>query len=354
VRKLIDFLYVNQRKRIFRHYPNPEDAHKVAIKLSQRIDQLGLSKLLLDNSTNYREGQVIVTNAAGSNKNGDIPPSVMRYLGFQHITVGTVTHEPWPGNPAEQRIWRYDGSLVNWLGLPGIGSHFVSEVLDRYREQIFNSDGTYAIPVRVNLMATPSKKDNEAMIDDMLATIDDLCWVANEWELNISCPNTHSGEGALGGDYQRNLDAMLAAITRSTMKPVYVKLSPDLSRGGLRETLDVGKDHPISGWTEVNTTTSHVKRYIPESPTVDGKAVGGASGEALYELAQKQHLAIVEEITENHASQDWKLNVTGAMNSVDRMRERVDTGKGLVRQVQVYTGGIYKGPGLVRELRKAV
>src|SRR3989338_4795079 len=114
---------------------DPETAHNIFVKFAQALHELRLEKFVLDNEENELESPIEISNAAGLNKNGEIPPSFLAYLGFDRVVIGTVTYEPWKGNE-RLRCKRYESTayLVNWLGLPGHGVKKVAERIIEYRD----------------------------------------------------------------------------------------------------------------------------------------------------------------------------------------------------------------------------
>jgi hypothetical protein len=95
VRRLVERAYDFHKERIFQKTKDdPERAHEIFIKIAQLTSKIGLDRILLDCQENKLLYPPEISNAAGFNKNGDIPPSFMRYLGFDRIVIGTVTAEP--------------------------------------------------------------------------------------------------------------------------------------------------------------------------------------------------------------------------------------------------------------------
>jgi dihydroorotate dehydrogenase len=366
VRELADRLYDRYRDTIFaRTAHNPELAHEHAVKLGRIVDKLHLSRFLLDNDANSY-GAVRFANAAGSNKNADIPPRVLKYFGFDVNIIGTVTYDSWGGNPLSTemptRIWRFPpGSLVNWLGLPGVGAQKVAQRMNEYGPRIMRT--------RASIMSTPGKS-GQNQIDDIVNSIQTVDSCVDEYELNISCPNTehaavpHDARDA----YKRTLNLIVGHAVNATTKPIYVKLSPDMTEEEVGDTLAVcslsdfstlGIDihalpvipgtpvhKGIVGFTVSNTTTERVTNKIPAE-----QKNGGASGDAVYKRAAQVQSWIEAEIERNYKTSSWTINAVGGISSVTRFLER--TANPRVKEVQLYTPLIYK-PSLIRTLRMAV
>ena len=144
LRNFVDNWYDSHKDRIFeRTKDDPEVAHESFVKLARAIHKLGLEKLLLNCPENASNPGFEISNAAGFNKNGEIPPTFLKYLGFDRVVVGTVTADAWDGNP-RPRIKRYSetNSLVNWMGLPGVGAERVADNLI--------SHGNHSVPITIN------------------------------------------------------------------------------------------------------------------------------------------------------------------------------------------------------------
>ena len=314
---------------------DPELAHQFFIEGAQLInEEFNLSKILLDNSANNLEIPFELSNAAGFNKNGDIPPNFLKYLGFNRVVVGTVTNDPWKGNEVSPRIWRYPQteSLINFLGQPGVGSKRVREIL--------NSHGRIDIPLTISIINTP-KKEGDAILRDLENTLIDLRHFGDIIELKESCPSlAHSTD-----EYQKAFKNRLEVITQNSYgKKIRVKVSPDLPIQRVFETLDVIQDYAgngVSGIVGTNTTTKHDSIYIPNSPKK-----GGASGQAVQHLSRVIQEQFITEIRNRRLPLEY-ISV-GGIDSADEAGYRIYLG---ASGIQLLTGLIFKGPRLVREIR---
>ena len=319
---------------------DPYKAHEWFISSAKLLHSLHLDWVLLHfrvSDSTSSDSKVELSNAAGFNKNGQIPPTTLKYLGFDRVVVGTVTGDAWAGNPRPS-IVRYSktGSLVNWQGLPGVGAVAVAQNLAKF--------GAHGVPLTINLMSTPGKK-GQALLDDLAFTVKatrDLYGV-DRFELNISCPNTHGSSGGLDArkEYQEQLAGMLETVMASKHphQELDLKISPDLDDEGMKELLAVAKKYPVKRFTVANTTTKHDPGFIVVSP---GK--GGASGNAVYGRSLATQRLLLEHFP--HA----KVIACGGINSLERARERISIGN--VVGIAMYTPLIFEGPKLVRVLRE--
>lgn len=333
-RKIIDLSYDVVNPLLFRlTQQDPEVAHEYFIELAQKCDELGMSPLL-----GFDKRQTpIISNAAGFNKNGDIPLRFLKYFGFDRVVVGTVTNDEWNGNE-KPRIARFQQSesIVNWLGLPGIGSSGVAENLEKYSQES-------QVPLTINLMSTPGKVGDERL-EDLVRTIEDTKKVStvNRYELNVSCPNTHSSEGDIDqrDEVLRGIEQMIKTCKESIgNRELFVKVQPDLEKSRIGELVSLFSRYGVAGVTGVNTTTEHDSLYIPTSP-----GQGGASGLALREKSNQA----LQDWMEKIGNRDMQYISVGGINSKEEAQRRVAAG---AQEVQLYSALIFNGSRLVRDIK---
>lgn len=318
---------------------NPELAHRLFVNSLRGLRMFGLSGLVLDNSLNCVKPGCVISNGAGFVKDAEIDPRDMGYLGFDRVVVGSVSADSCEGNNFRPRVWRFPktGSLVNCIGGAGVGAYEVARRLRGY--------GEHRVPLTVNLMVTPRKEDNEALFD-LGTTVLALRGVpyVERFELNISCPNISGSDGKIDArdEYVGQLNGMLGMVEYHIYdsQKLYLKVSPDLSEAGVDEIVGICGRHRVDGYVVGNTTTEHLPEYIAESP---GK--GGASGNAVYDLSKRVQRYFAERV-----GNDVKLIACGGINSVERMKERCAIGN--CDEVQIFTGMIFEGTGLLRKLRR--
>lgn len=318
---------------------DPEVAHTLFVNFSRLLHRLRLEKLVLDNPSNRVNPGFEISNAAGFNKNGEIPPSFLKYLGFDRVVVGTVTYEPWAGNSRPRTVrFPETESLVNWMGLPGVGAEKVAENLSSYR--------FHGVPITINLMSTPEKKGDE-MLRDLENTMLMMRGCANvdRFELNVSCPNTKNESGSLDArsEYTGMLRDMIQLVEdcKYDSQEYDVKVSPDLLESDVDEIIFVLERSLTRAVVLTNSTTVHDLRYIPKSP---GK--GGATGNAGYERSLRVQRLFDGKIKQRGI--DLGIVACGAINSLIRLRERLSYG---ARGVQIYTPLIFSGTKLLRSFR---
>jgi dihydroorotate dehydrogenase len=267
--------------------------------------------------------------AAGMDKNGVALPA-WAGLGFGFIEIGTVTAKAQPGNP-RSRIFRLpeQQALINRLGFNNQGADAVAERLRRLRE----SGRWPAVPVGINIGKSKATPLEEAT-GDYLSSLRLLRDFADYIVLNISSPNT---PGLRELQEPAALSQLLRAIrdeTRLTPKPVLVKIAPDISSAELEEIIATCEQNEVAGVIATNTTLDHSS--IP--PVRDES--GGLSGPPLRERST----ALVRSIA---ARSKMPVVAAGGIFDAESAHEKFEAGAQLL---QVYTGYIYRGPRLLREI----
>ncbi|PYK00667.1 MAG: dihydroorotate dehydrogenase (quinone) [Verrucomicrobia bacterium] len=267
--------------------------------------------------------------AAGLDKNGVAIP-VWAALGFGFIEIGTVTAKPQAGNP-KPRIFRFPErqALVNRLGFNNDGADVIAERMHKLRE----SGRWPAVPVGINIGKSKATPLEEAA-DDYLYSFRRLREFADYIALNVSSPNT---PGLRELQEPAALSQLLRAIrdeNRKNPKPVLVKIAPDLSSNELEELMETCEQNGIAGIIATNTTLDHSS--IPLARDQEG----GLSGAPLREKST----ALVSNIA---ARSTIPVVASGGIFDAQSAREKFDAGAQLL---QLYTGYIYRGPSLLREI----
>lgn len=270
--------------------------------------------------------------AAGFDKNGVALPA-WEALGFGFVEIGTVTARAQPGNP-KPRIFRYpeQHALINRLGFNNDGADAVAARLRNLR-----ASGRWpGIPVGINIGKSKGA-ELERAAEDYLYSFRQLREHADYIVLNLSSPNT-AGLRAL--QEEQALTELLDAIRREnaqTRKPILLKIAPDLSPDELDQIIRTCEGQEIAGIVATNTTLDH-SAIAPERDET-----GGLSGAPLREKSTAFIRAIGERT---------RLAIIGVGGITDAAsaREKFEAGASLV---QVYTGYIYRGPGLLQNLGRA-
>ncbi len=268
--------------------------------------------------------------AAGYDKDG-LGWRGLACLGFGHIEVGTVTPQPQPGNP-RPRLFRlpYERALINRMGFPGKGAEFVAQQISGPRPP--------GLVLGVNIgknKDTPLK----SAVDDYLRLLRQYRDKADYLAVNVSSPNT---VGLRQLQARQELDRLLKDLDAERAKgaakpPILVKLAPDLSDTQLDDALEVIQANHMDGVIATNTTLS--RQGVTSSLS---REQGGLSGKPLFGMS----LRIVQKIFERT---EGKLPIigVGGIDNATGVQKMLDAGAVLV---QIYTGLIYAGPGLVQRV----
>jgi dihydroorotate dehydrogenase len=301
--------------------------------------------------------------AAGYDKDG-IATRGLSALGFGHIEIGTVTPMPQPGNP-KPRVFRLveDEATINRMGFPGRGADFVAMSISRrntagLRGALKGRRGNLQLigrlPRRQKMAARNDtvlgvnlgkNKDTplEEAASDYILLIQTFAPLADYLAINISSPNT-VGLRRLQG--RNMLEILLGEIKRTRVTlhlstPILVKLAPDLTDDELEDAIGVILDCDMDGIIATNTTLE--REGLESKHRIES---GGLSGSPLRGRSE----AMLENIVRRVDGKVPTVSVGGIMSPEDAKR-RLDMGAALV---QIYTGLIYRGPGLVREILKSL
>lgn len=264
--------------------------------------------------------------AAGLDKNGDYI-NALAALGFGFIEIGTVTPRPQPGNP-KPRLFRLEPqeAIINRMGFNNKG---VFHLIDRVKKSKFK--GVLGINIGKN-SDTPLEK----AVDDYVFCLEHVYPHASYIAINISSPNTASLRDLQHGELLKNLLRTLKQrqkqLSESHKKyvPIVVKISPDLTQHDIRELAEILLAEKIDGVIATNTTTNHVF----EKGGLSGRPLTARSTEVIEELNSvlKKEIPIIG---------------CGGVFTANDVREKLSAGASLV---QVYSGLIYRGPGIMKEL----
>ena len=347
LRELFDEYYQLIQSSVFKKTAcHPQKAHDNFLLFCKFIHRTRLSSHLLNHSNNC--SSLEISNAAGFNKNGEFPLEVMKDLGFTRAVVGTVTYDPWIGNP-QPNIRRYPltESMVNWMGLPGIGAKKIAEKLIAQQHCLRCS----SVPITINLMSTPQKQGEEVLHDlkgTILATRHILG--IDRFELNISCPNTHAVSGKVDARKEnlKQLGEMLSVVEELVLEEqkIFLKVSPDSTEKDVMDITTIAHQHKIAGFVTTNTTTNHRREFIPLSPQNNRQQVGGASGNAVYQDSLRVQQLFVQQKKMN---KEWTIIASGGINSLEKLKERFSEG---ASELQIFTPFIFSGPQLLRRFHR--
>ena len=276
--------------------------------------------------------------AAGLDKNGAVIDG-MAQLGFGFIEIGTVTPRPQPGNP-KPRLFRVTeaSGIINRFGFNNLG---VDNLIENVKAAEYQ--GVLGINIGKNF-DTP----NERAVDDYIIGMQKVYAHASYITVNISSPNTKNLRAL---QEKEALSSLLASLkleqTKLTQQhgkyvPITLKIAPDLNNEQVIEIADLLMQHQIDGVIATNTTLARdaVKGMK------NGEETGGLSGAPV----KNQSTIVIQQLSKQLQGALPIIGVGGILSGADAV-EKIAAGASLV---QVYSGLIYKGPSLVRDICKTL
>jgi dihydroorotate dehydrogenase len=268
--------------------------------------------------------------AAGFDKNADLIHA-MYHLGFGFTELGTITDQAQPGNP-RPRIFRcpQEQGIVNRMGFPNAGSAALALKIKQARAL-----GPYpAFPIGINI-GKSKNAELSAAAADYLNSFRTLFSVADFFVINVSSPNT---PGLRSLQSREALAPILDELTKANRalgaKPLLLKIAPDLALTEIADILQLISEYNLSGIVATNTTLDHRSITLKET--------GGLSGAPV----RQKSTDIIRFISQETQGKLPIVGVGGVFNQSDYLEKR-DAGASLV---QVYTGFIYQGPTIVRQI----
>ncbi len=323
---------------------DPEDIHHVtfsAIKLLYKLPftkSIARSKFVIENPRLVREVFGLkfknpVGLAAGFDKNAVLFDELSNY-GFGFVEIGTVTPKPQPGNE-KKRLFRLkkDEGIINRMGFNNEG---VDAVVERLKHR--KTDVIIGGNIGKNKVTA-----NENAIDDYLICYEKLFDYVDYFVVNVSSPNTPNLRALQD---KKPLTELLNTLQEAnnkkrTSKPILLKIAPDLSDDQLLDIIDIVKATGIAGVIATNTTISR-DNLLSEAK----KEQGGLSGKPLTKRATEVIRFLAE-----RSNKAFPIIGVGGIHSPEDAIEKINAGADLI---QLYTGFIYEGPGLVKKINEAL
>lgn len=322
----------------------PETAHNLSLDALDRTAKLGLMKQSLPADPVTAMGITFpnrVGLAAGLDKDGAHIDGLAT-MGFGFIEIGTVTPKPQPGNP-QPRLFRLPahGALINRFGFNNRGvDNLVANV---QASQFVKNGGIIGINIGKNA-STPIDRAN----DDYLFCLEAAYAHAHYITINISSPNTQNLRSLQQDDA---LEALLAGLKDKQQRladqhgkyvPLGLKIAPDLDDLQIDAIASAVRRHHMDAVIATNTT---LERAAVMGDPHAGET-GGLSGKPVFEKST----AVLKALHTKLAGEIPLIGVGGISSGEDAIAKR-DAGADLV---QIYTGLIYQGPGLVRNVGNAL
>lgn len=315
---------------------DPETVHEYALRSLHLASSLPFLNRQASKSSLRREVFGLsfpnpVGLAAGFDKNGIAIPALAA-LGFGSVEIGTVTALAQPGNP-KPRMFRVPEAeaIINRLGFNNRGAAAMAERLQTLRQ----STQWPAIPVGINIGKSRTIPLENA-VEDYLESLRSLRQHGDYFVLNVSSPNT---PGLRSLQDPAALGPLCATLRQElAQKPLLLKIAPDLTWKEVDDILATAESNGISGIIATNTTIDH------SNILASRRTEGGLSGAPLRDRSY-EFLKYIK--TQSRLP---VISVGGIMNTIDALA-RFDAGADLI---QLYTGFIYRGPGFIRQVCRAL
>ncbi len=274
--------------------------------------------------------------AAGFDKNATFYNEFSAF-GFSHIEIGTVTPKGQPGNP-KPRSFRIpkDKGLINRMGFNNEGLEACIEELTKPHDVIIGGN-----------IGKNTDTPNHNAIEDYVQNFNGLYDHVDYFVVNLSCPNIKDLREL------QNQDSTVAILTelnnirkeKAVHKPIFLKISPDLNNEQLDGVLETVKLTHIDGIVATNTTTTRNKLSTSKEK-IEAIGNGGLSGAPLKERSTE----IIRYLSEKSGGKLPIIGIGGIMSAQDAI-DKLNAGASLI---QLYSGFIYEGPGLVSRINRAI
>ncbi len=269
--------------------------------------------------------------AAGFDKNAVLFDELGAF-GFGFVEIGTVTPKPQPGN-LKRRLFRLkkDKALINRMGFNNDGVEVIAKRLKERKTDIIIGGNIGKNKI------TP----NDKAVDDYLICFEKLFDVVDYFVVNVSSPNTPNLRALQD---KKPLTKILMVLQdanhkTTTPKPILLKIAPDLTDSQLLDIITIVKETKIAGVIATNTTL-----YRAGLQSKNKKETGGLSGKPLTKRATE----VIKFLADN-SDKTFPIIGVGGVHSPQDVQDKLNAGANLI---QLFTGFIYQGPGLVKKINK--
>jgi dihydroorotate dehydrogenase len=283
--------------------------------------------------------------AAGFDKDARWFPELAS-LGFGHVEVGTITGQAQPGNP-KPRLFRLpqDKGIINRMGFNNAGADFAAKRL----EKTVKADPADIVGINIGKTKVVPV---ESATEDYLYSFERLFTYADYFTVNVSSPNT---PGLRALQNKEPLVKLLSAILKLNdrlaseheiaAKPVLLKIAPDVTDEQLVDIISILREIDMSGIIATNTTLSR-EDLATSASTVEAIGAGGLSGAPLTQRSREVVSTLYGEL-----KGDVPIVGVGGVMTPEDAWQMILAGASLV---QLYTGFIYGGPGIVRDMNRHI
>lgn len=278
--------------------------------------------------------------AAGFDKDG-VASNIWPNLGFGFAEVGTVTFHAQPGNP-RPRLFRLpaDGAAINRMGFNNQGAEQLAATLTHSQAQI---RGKRLGPLGINLGKSKIMPLDQA-VEDYVKSFRLLKSLGDYFVVNVSSPNT---PGLRSLQSVEQLDPILSGLVAENQeqKPIFLKIAPDLAWEDIEAIVDLVQSKALAGIIATNTTISReglTTKLIPATGKMPVEEAGGLSGKPVRDRSTE----VIRFIWKQTHGALPIIGVGGVFTAADAW-EKITAGASLI---QVYTGWLYEGPGMVKRV----
>jgi dihydroorotate dehydrogenase len=275
--------------------------------------------------------------AAGFDEDAELV-NQMADLGFGYLEIGTVTPKRQAGNE-KPRLFRLpkDQALINRMGFNNTG-------VENVRKNLLKSKGKCIIGGNIGKNKTTP---NENAVDDYIICFNHLYDVVDYFVVNVSSPNTPGLRELQEANALTEILLQLQEQNRfkEIHKPIFLKISPDLNNHQLDDIIDVVLKTKIAGVVATNTTISR-ENLRTNKARIEKIGSGGLSGKPI----RKSSTEIIRYLAEK-SNNAFPIIGVGGIHSPEDAIEKLNAGAALV---QIYTGFIYEGPGLIKKINKFI
>ncbi len=328
---------------------DPEKVHHISFSLIKFFSKIGFSSLfralyVVNDKRLEREVFGIkfknpVGMAAGFDKDAKLYKELSNF-GFGFIEIGTLTPKPQTGNP-KKRLFRLkaDNAIINRMGFNNGG---VLEAVKRLQSQ-------HNVLIGGNIGKNKVTPNNEA-VNDYLACFEALYDYVDYFVVNVSSPNTPGLRELQDKEPLTNLlntlkekNSIYSVEKEEKEKPILLKIAPDLTDEQLLDIIDIVADTKIDGVIATNTT---IERKDLKSSVNLTRENGGLSGKPLANRSTE-----VIRFLSDKSNKAFPIIGVGGIHSEKDALEKLEAGADLI---QLWTGFIYEGPGLIKRINKAI
>lgn len=275
--------------------------------------------------------------AAGFDKNAFLYNELSNF-GFAFVEIGTVTPKPQPGNK-KPRLFRLikDQALINRMGINNVG---VDRVVKRLKKRKSN------VVIGGNI-GTNTETPSPLSINDYIFCFKRLYNYVDYFVVNVSCPNITNATELQDKEFVLKLLLRLVDLRYKMVvkRPIFLKISPDLNFNQVDDVIDIVKRTQIDGIVATNTTIKRQNLHTPFEK-VNEIGFGGLSGKPI----NKRSTEIIRYICEKSRNSFPVIGAGGVVSPQDAL-EKLNAGASLV---QIYTGFIYEGPGIVKKINQHI